>query len=104
MQCRRARWPGLLRRRRRSRAAAGQDASPGTYPTGHLPFTPRAKKSLKHSLREPRARHDNYISVEHLTLALVAMNDGAVPPILSALGASQATLRAAILDRYRQAS
>ena len=73
-------------------------------PTGHIPFTPRAKKSLEHSLREARARHDNYIGVEHLTLALVAMNDGAVPPILSALGASQATLRTAILDRYRQAS
>jgi ATP-dependent Clp protease ATP-binding subunit ClpA len=87
-----------------SHAAAGQDASPGAYPTGHLPFTPRAKKSLEHSLREARARHDNYIGVEHLTLALVAMNDGAVPPILSALGASPATLRAAILDRYRQAS
>ncbi len=88
-------WPKspmarLPRRRRRSRAAAGQDVSPGTYP--------------EHSLREAKARHDNYIGVEHLTLALVAMNDGAVPPILSALGASQATLRAAILDRYRQAS
>jgi hypothetical protein len=32
------------------------------------------------------------------------MTDGAVPPILAALGASQAALRAAILDRYRQAS
>jgi ATP-dependent Clp protease ATP-binding subunit ClpA len=93
-----------LRRRRRSHAAAGQYASPGRYATGHLPFTPRAKKSLEHSLREAKARHDNYIGVEHLTLALVAMNDGAVPPILSALGASPAALRTAILDRYRQAS
>jgi ATP-dependent Clp protease ATP-binding subunit ClpA len=102
-------WPRspmarLLRRRRRSHTAAGQYASPGAYPTGHLPFTPRAKKSLEHSLREARTRHDSYIGVEHLTLALVAMNDGAVPPILSALGASQPTLRTAILDRYRQAS
>jgi hypothetical protein len=32
------------------------------------------------------------------------MNDGAVPTILPALGAPQATLPAAILDRYRQAS
>ena len=55
-------------------------------------------------LREARARHDNYIGVEHLVLALVGMNDGAVPPILSALGTTQATLRAAILDRYRRAS
>ena len=101
-------WPNSpmarLRRRRRSHAAAGQDARPGAYPTGHLPLTPRAKKSLEHSLREAKARHDNHIGVEHLTLALVAMNDGAVPPILSALGASPATLRTAILDRYRQAS
>jgi ATP-dependent Clp protease ATP-binding subunit ClpA len=81
----------------------GQDATPSGPSTGHIPFTPRAKKALEHSLREAKARHDNYIGVEHLTLALVGMNEGAVPPILSALGASPATLRAAILDRYRQA-
>ena len=91
-------------RRRRSGAAAGQGASTGAHSTGHLPFTPRAKKSLEHSLREAKARHDNYLGVEHLTLALVAMNDGAVPPILSALSAPPAILRTAILDRYRQAS
>jgi ATP-dependent Clp protease ATP-binding subunit ClpA len=88
----------LLRRARRS----GHHQHPA--PSGHIPFTPRAKKSLLLSLREAEARHDNYIGVEHLTLALVGMKDGAVPPILSALGASQATLRAAILDRYRKAS
>ena len=102
-------WPKgpmarLPPRRRRSGAAAGQGASTGAHSTGHLPFTPRAKKSLEHSLREAKARHDNYLGVEHLTLALVAMNDGAVPPILSALSAPPAILRTAILDRYRQAS
>jgi len=88
----------LLRRARRG----GHHQHPA--PSGHIPFTPRAKKSLALSLREAEARHDNYIGVEHLTLALVGMKDGAVPPILSALGAPQATLRAAILDRYRKAS
>jgi ATP-dependent Clp protease ATP-binding subunit ClpA len=88
----------LLRRARRG--GHHQRAAP----TGHLPFTPRAKKSLERSLREAEARHDSYIGIEHLTLALVGMKDGAVPPILSALGASQAALRAAILDRYRKAS
>jgi ATP-dependent Clp protease ATP-binding subunit ClpA len=101
-------WPNrsmtrLLRRRRRSRAAAGP-AAPGAHPTGHLPFTPRAKKSLQLSVREALQLGQSYIGVEHLTLALLAMNQGAVPPILSALGASPATLRAAVLDRYRQAS
>ncbi len=97
----------LLHRRRRcpsDRAAARQYPAPGAYWTGQIPFTPRAKKCLERSLREAKALHDNFIGVQHLTLALVAMNDGMVPPILSALGASQATLRAAILDRYRQAS
>jgi ATP-dependent Clp protease ATP-binding subunit ClpA len=94
----------LARLRHPRRAGPGQHATPGEHTTRHIPFTPRAKKCLEHSLREAKARHDTYIGVEHLTLALVAMNAGAVPPILSALGASQATLRAAILDRYRQAS
>jgi len=94
----------LVRLRHPCRAGRDQHATRGWHATGHIPFTPRAKKSLEHSLSEAKARHDNYIGVEHLTLALLAMNDGAVPPILSALGASQATLRAAILDRYRRAS
>jgi ATP-dependent Clp protease ATP-binding subunit ClpA len=96
----------LLRRRRRCRAsrAVAVPQAAGANLAGHIPFTPRAKKGLEHSWREAKALHDNYIGVEHLTLALVAMTEGAVPPILSALRASQATLRTAILDRYRQAS
>jgi ATP-dependent Clp protease ATP-binding subunit ClpA len=97
----------LLRRRRRCRArgaAAQHHATPGAHPAGHIPFTPRTKKCLEHALREAKARHDSYIGIEHLMLALVGMNNGAVPPILSALGTTPATLRAAILDRYRRAS
>lgn len=71
---------------------------------GHIPFTPRAKKSLEHSLREALALGDTSIGVQHIALALLGMNDGAVPVILSALGLSAAPLRAAILYRYRQAS
>jgi ATP-dependent Clp protease ATP-binding subunit ClpA len=71
---------------------------------GHIPFTPRAKKALERSLREALALGDNYIGAQHIALALLGMNSGAVPPILSALGLSAAPLRAAILDRYRKAS
>jgi ClpA/ClpB-like protein len=102
---------GLTRRRRRRRHAprsAGPrgDAPllPGTAPRGHIPFTPRAKKSLELSLREAQALHDNYIGVQHLSLALLALQDGMVPVILTALGAPAASLRAAILARYRKAS
>jgi ATP-dependent Clp protease ATP-binding subunit ClpA len=101
-----ARGPLALLRRSRG-AGRGRDTAAGAHParpTGHIPFTPHAKKSLELSLREAVARHDGYIGAEHLTLALVGMDAGAVPPILSALGTTQAALRAAILDRYRQAS
>jgi hypothetical protein len=122
--CRRNRRPAwqkgpvaeLMRRRRRRRTLSNAavsmgparrgnaQLSPGPAPRGHIPFTPRAKKCLQGSLREAKALHDNHIGVQHLTLALLAMNGGMVPVILSALGASSASLRAAILDRYRQAS
>jgi len=97
-----------LARLRRSRGAAhGRDTTAGARPAGpggHIPFTPCAKKSLELSLREARARQDGYLGVEHLTLAVVGMDAGAVPAILSALGTTPATLRSAILDRYRRAS
>jgi ATP-dependent Clp protease ATP-binding subunit ClpA len=79
-------------------------ASAGPAPCGHIPFTPRAKKTLQLSLREAETLHDNYIGVQHLTLALLTPPDGTVPAILSALGAPATSLRAAILARYRKAS
>jgi ATP-dependent Clp protease ATP-binding subunit ClpA len=109
----------LIRRRRRrpARRVAIPPASPGGRgnvpllpgppgppPRGHIPLTPRAKKSLQLSLREAQALHDSYIGVQHLTLGLLAMDDGMVPVILSALGVPAGSLRAAVIDRYRRAS
>ena len=48
--------------------------------------------------------NDPQIGVEHIALALTAVKNGLVPAILSAAGAPAPALRAAILDRYRQAS
>jgi len=56
-------------------------------------LTPRAQGASR-QLRRRRAAHARPRRHE----------PDVAPPILSALGASQATLRAAILDRYRQAS
>ncbi len=103
---------GLSRRRRRAHRNAAAPAGPGgnapllpgPAPRGHIPFTPRAKKTLQLALREAQALHDNYIGVQHLTLALLALQDGTVPVILSALGTPATSLRAAILARYRKAS
>jgi ATP-dependent Clp protease ATP-binding subunit ClpA len=104
----------LMRVRRTRRARRGAFAVPVPLgpgerladppPRGHLPFTPRAKKSLQLSLREAQALHDDYIGVQHMVLAQIALSDGLAPRILSALGASPDSLRAAILARYRKAS
>ena len=84
--------------------ATGRYCAPGPRPSGHIPFTPAAKKILELTLREAVARHDSQIGVEHIALALTTIKQGLVPQILSAAGAPAAALRAAILDRYRQAS
>jgi ATP-dependent Clp protease ATP-binding subunit ClpA len=117
--CRRSRRPAwrkgpvaeLMRRRRARRGTppgpgprAATRPLPGPAPGGHLPFTPRAKKSLELSLREATALHDDYIGVQHLVLAQLAMSDGMAQKILSSLGASREALRAAVLARYRKAS
>jgi ATP-dependent Clp protease ATP-binding subunit ClpA len=117
--CRRSRRPAwrkgpvaeLMRRRRARRGAppgpgprAVSRPLPGPAPGGHIPFTPRAKKSLELSLREAQALHDDYIGVQHLVLAQLALSDGMTPMILSSLGASREALRAAVLARYRKAS
>jgi Clp amino terminal domain, pathogenicity island component len=110
-----------MRRARQGRWAAAPAAGPGgtraAGPAGasargkgsgagprRVSFTPRAKRCLAHAVREARAEHTGQIGVEHLGLAIVSMTDGAVPPILSALGSSGPRLRAEILSRYRQAS
>jgi len=112
---RRAVPPSLVRRWRRWRrwrravaappapAATGLYQATGPCPPGHIPFTPGAKKTLANAVREAQTRQDTCIGVEHIALGLVAIDSGLVPPILSALGASATTLRAAVLDRYRQA-
>jgi ATP-dependent Clp protease ATP-binding subunit ClpA len=95
--------PGPARGRRPRRSPA--PAAPGAAgPAGNIPFTARARKSLQNARREAQVRRDTHVGVEHIALALVAMDDGMVPPILAALGVGAPALRAAILDRYRQAS
>jgi hypothetical protein len=103
----------LMRRRRRRRARRGAPLGPAPRalgprfpappPGGHIPFTPRAKKSLQLSLREANALHDDCIGVQHIILAQLAIGDGMARVILSALGASSESLRAAIIARYRKA-
>jgi ATP-dependent Clp protease ATP-binding subunit ClpA len=107
--------PPRLRRRRRARLAAqaaavrvtdaaGRYRAPGTLPTGHIPLTPAAKQSLDGAFREALARRDAHVGTEHVTLSLITATSGMVPLILAAAGTAAPALRAALQDRYRQAS
>jgi ATP-dependent Clp protease ATP-binding subunit ClpA len=51
-------------------------------PSGHIPFTPRAKKVLELSLREALAMRNDYIETEHILLGLIREADGVGAQIL----------------------
>jgi ATP-dependent Clp protease ATP-binding subunit ClpA len=76
--------------------------------SGHLPVTRRARKCLAISLHAARAAQAGQAQADqpgakHIALALLAMDEGLPPRILSAIGARAPELRTEILDRYRQA-
>jgi len=51
-------------------------------PAGHIPFTPRAKKTLELSLREALSIKHNYIGTEHILLGLIREGEGVAAQIL----------------------
>jgi ATP-dependent Clp protease ATP-binding subunit ClpC len=53
-----------------------------SQPSGHIPFTPRAKKTLELSLREALAIKHNYIGTEHILLGLIREGEGVATQIM----------------------
>jgi len=64
---------------------------------GHIPFTPRAKKTLELALREALQLHNNYIGTEHILLGLIREGEGVAAQILR-LHADLLAIRASVLD------
>ena len=67
-------------------------------PTGHIPFTPRAKKVLELSLREALQLGHNYIGTEHILLGLIREGEGVAAQVLQKLGADLARVREAVVE------
>ena len=65
--------------------------------SGHIPFTPRAKKTLELSLREALAIKHNYIGTEHILLGLIREGEGVAVQIMRE-HADPAEIRAAVLE------
>jgi GNAT superfamily N-acetyltransferase len=63
-------------------------------PSGHIPFTPRAKWVLELALREALQLGHEYIGTEHILLGLIRESDGVAAQVLVHLGAD--------LNRVRQ--
>jgi ATP-dependent Clp protease ATP-binding subunit ClpA len=71
----------------------------GQAPSGHVPFTPRAKKVLELSLRESLQLGHDYIGPEHIMLGLIREGDGVAAQVLVILGADLNRLRQQVLQR-----
>ena len=73
----------------------GQGAS---SPSGHIPFTPRAKKVLELSLREALQLGHNYIGTEHILLGLIREGEGVAAQVLVKLGADLSRVRQQVIQ------
>ena len=71
-------------------------------PSGHIPFTPRAKKSLELALREALATKSREIRTTHLVLGLMR-EDGLAAAVVTRLGVRPDAVRRAVLDLGRAA-
>ena len=73
-------------------------------PSGHIPFTPRAKKVLELSLREALQLGHNYIGTEHILLGLIREGEGVAAQVLQKLGADLPKVRQTVIQLLSGAS
>ncbi|MFV0463390.1 MAG: ATP-dependent Clp protease ATP-binding subunit [Nostocoides sp.] len=67
-------------------------------PSGHIPFTPRAKKVLELSLREALQLGHSYIGTEHILLGLIREGEGVAAQVLVKLGADLSRVRQQVIQ------
>ena len=65
-------------------------------PSGHIPFTPRAKKVIEYAMREGLQLGHSYIGTEHLLLGLTREPDGVAAQVLTKLGADMTRVRSQV--------
>jgi ATP-dependent Clp protease ATP-binding subunit ClpC len=66
--------------------------------TGHIPFTPRAKKVLELSLSEAKLLGHRYIGTEHILLGLLREGEGVAAQVLTGLGADLDGVRERVIQ------
>jgi ATP-dependent Clp protease ATP-binding subunit ClpC len=71
-------------------------------PSGHIPFTPRAKKVLELSLREALQFGHNYIGTEHILLGLIREGEGVAAQVLVTLGGDLSAIRQQVIRLLKE--
>jgi Clp amino terminal domain, pathogenicity island component len=74
----------------------GQEA-----PSGHIPFTPRAKKVLELSLREALQLGNQYIGPGHILLGLIREGQGVAVQVIVRMGADTDSVRDGVTGLLR---
>jgi ATP-dependent Clp protease ATP-binding subunit ClpA len=81
--------------RREVEEVVGQGEQP---PSGHIPFTPRAKKVLELSLRESTQLGHEYIGTEHILLGLLREGEGVAAQVLVKMGTDLNQVRQKVIE------
>ena len=76
----------------------------GEAPSGHIPFTPRAKKVHELTTREALRLGHNYVGTEHILLGLLAEEEGLAAKALGELRVSQEAAETWILEELAKTS
>ncbi|MFC6384957.1 ATP-dependent Clp protease ATP-binding subunit [Nesterenkonia lacusekhoensis] len=82
-----------VREKVQEKIGPGQNA-----PSGHIPFTPRAKKVLELSLREALQLGHNYIGTEHILLGLIREGEGVAAQVLVEMNADLNKVRQQVIQ------
>jgi len=73
----------------------GRGAEP---PGGHIPFTPRVKKSLEHAMREAMKYGDSTIAPAHLLLGILRQGDNAAVRLITKMGHDPQLIRTRVFE------
>ena len=91
-----------LRRTRQPDRCRSDRGGPGI--TGHIPFSPRAKKVLELSLREALRLKHRSIGTEHILLGLIREGEGLGALVLAEAKVDVAELRRTVENSFRDAA
>lgn len=83
---------------------AGRNRRGRPHLGGHIPFTPRAKKSLELSQRMAAGRGERVITPGHLLLGVIGQRDNAALQVLRAAGVEPDALRQEVTRRMTAAA